>query len=86
MLLTKASGSVAADFFKELIFLSFEKSCSMHPWWNGSLTCNTVNHQIIVPHSGKVLVVADCIIKLVLMGICVHLMLFQFRRRIRNEI
>lgn len=86
MLLTKASNSVAADSFKEFIFLSFEKSCSMCPWWNDSLTCNTVNHQIIVPDSGKVLVIADCIIKLVLMGIRVHLMLLQFRRRIRNEI
>lgn len=88
MLLTKFSGSVAAGSFKELVFLSFEKSryCSMCPLWNDSLTCNTINHQIIVPDSGKELVVAGCIIKLFLMGIHVHLMLFQCKRRIQNEI
>ena len=88
MLLTKFSGSVAAGSFKELVFLSFEKSrsCSMCPLWNDSLACNTVNHQIIVPDSEKELVVAGCIIKQFLMGIHVHLMLFQFRRRIQNEI
>lgn len=88
MLLTKSSGSVAIWSFKELVFLSFKKSRSFSvcPLWNDSLASNTINHQIIVPHSEKVLVLADCIIKLVLMGIHVHLMLFQFRRRIRNEI
>lgn len=88
MLPTKSSGSVATWSFKEPVFLSFKKSRSYSacPWWNDSLASNTINHQIVVPDSEKVLVLADCIIKLVLMGIHVHLMFFQFRRRIWNEI